>query len=145
MDQQNWIDAHGHMFQFFGGSAVMLVPDNLKTGVDHNKDWFTPQINRSYQELAEYYHTAVIPARVRRPKDKPSAESTVRTVSTRIIAALRHQKFFTLSELNQAVWEKLEAHNQAPFTKREGSRLQVFQDQEKGFLQKLPAAPFELA
>ena len=123
----------------------MLVPDNLKTGVDHTQDWYTPQINRTYHELAEYYNTAVVPARVRRPKDKSGAEGTVGVVSTRIIAALRNRKFFSLHEMNQAVREKLEEHNQAPFAKREGSRSSVFQNQEKAFLQKLPTAPFELA
>jgi len=145
MDMENWITAHVNMFRYFGGSAVMLVPDNLKTGVDHTQDWYSPQINRTYHELAEYYNTAVVPARVRRPKDKSGAEGTVGVVSTRIIAALRNRKFFSLGELNQAVREKLEEHNRAPFAKREGSRSSVFLNQEKAFLQKLPAAPFELA
>lgn len=103
MDMENWINAHVNMFRYFGGSAIMLVPDNLKTGVDHTQDWYTPQINRTYHELAEYYNTAVVPARVRRPKDKSSAEGTVGVVSTRIIAALRNRKFFSLNEINVSV------------------------------------------
>ena len=145
MDMENWIHAHVNMFRYFGGSTVMLVPDNLKTGVDHTKDWFTPQINRTYREMAEHYNTVVMPARVRKPKDKPGAEGTVGVVSTRIIAALRNRKFFSIQELNQAIREKLEKHNHEPFSKREGSRSSVFQTQEKDFLQKLPAAQFELA
>ena len=145
MDMDNWIHAHVNMFRYFGGSTVMLVPDNLKTGVDHTKDWFTPQINRTYRELAEHYSTVVMPARVRKPKDKAGAEGTVGVVSTRIIAALRNRKFFSFQELNQAIREKLEKHNNEPFTKREGSRSSVFQTQERDFLQKLPAAQFELA
>jgi len=54
----------------------MLVPDNLKTGVDRS-DWYTPKINKTYHEMAEHYDTAVIPARVKHPKDKPAAEGTV--------------------------------------------------------------------
>lgn len=145
MDMENWIRVHVNMFQYFGGSAVMLVPDNLKTGVDHAGDWYTPQINRTYRELAEHYNTAVVPARVRKPKDKSSAEGTVGVVSTRIIAALRNRKFFSLEELNRAVRQRLDEHNQTPFTKREGSRYSVFQSQEKAFLHKLPTAQFELA
>ena len=132
-------------FQHDGGSAVMLVPDNLKTGVDHTNDWYTPQINRTYRELAEHYNTAVVPARVRKPKDKSGAEGTVGVVSTRIIASLRNRKFFSLEELNRAIRQKLDEHNKAPFTKREGSRYSVFQSQEKAFLHKLPTAQFELA
>ena len=101
MDMENWIHVHVNMFQHFGGSAVMLVPDNLKTGVDHTNDWYTPQINRTYRELAEHYNTAVVPARVRKPKDKSGAEGTVGVVSTRIIASLRNRKFFSLEELIQ--------------------------------------------
>ena len=142
---ENWIHVHVNMFQYFGGSAVMLVPDNLKTGVDHTNDWYTPQVNRTYQELAEHYNTAVVPARVRKPKDKSSAEGTVGVVSTRIIAALRNRKFFSLDELNRAIRQKLDEHNKTPFTKREGSRYSVFQSQEKAFLHKLPTAQFELA
>ena len=145
MDMENWIHVHVNMFQYFGGSAVMLVPDNLKTGVDHTNDWYTPQINRTYRELAEHYNTAVVPARVRKPKDKSSAEGTVGVVSTRIIAALRNRKFFSLEELNRAIRQKLDEHNKTPFTKREGSRYSVFQSQEKAFLHKLPTAQFELA
>ena len=145
MDMENWIHVHVNMFRYFGGSAVMLVPDNLKTGVDHNNDWYTPQINRTYRELAEHYNTAVVPARVRKPKDKSSAEGTVGVVSTRIIAALRNRKFFSLEELNRAILQKLDEHNSTPFTKREGSRYSVFQSQEKAFLHKLPTAQFELA
>ena len=145
MDMENWIHVHVNMFQYFGGSAVMLVPDNLKTGVDHTSDWYTPQINCTYRELAEHYNTAVVPARVRKPKDKSGAEGTVGVVSTRIIAALRNRKFFSLEELNRAVRQKLDEHNQMPFTKREGSRYSVFQSQEKAFLHKLPTAQFELA
>ena len=145
MDMENWIHVHVNMFQYFGGSAVMLVPDNLKTGVDHTNGWYTPQLNRTYQELAEHYNTAVVPARVRKPKDKSSAEGTVGVVSTRIIAALRNRKFFSLDELNRAIRQKLDEHNKTPFTKREGSRYSVFQSQEKAFLHKLPTAQFELA
>ena len=67
--QAAWNTAHVHMFQFFGGVPKILVPDNTKTAVVHNKRWEDPQVNRSYHELAEHYGTAIIPARIRHPKD----------------------------------------------------------------------------
>jgi transposase len=67
-DQESWISAHVNMYRFFSGVARILVPDNLKTGVQ-KIDWYTPIINKSYHEMAEHYNTAVIPARVRKPKD----------------------------------------------------------------------------
>jgi hypothetical protein len=76
--------------------------------------------------MAGHYDTAVVPARIRKPQDKPNVEGTVGIISTWIIAALRHQKYFTLVELNQAIGEKLEVFNRRPFQKKEGSRLSVF-------------------
>jgi hypothetical protein len=95
--------------------------------------------------MAEHYDTAVVPARVRRPKDKPGVEGTVGNISTWIIAALRHHKFFTLTELNQAIYELLEEFNKKPFQKKDGSRYSIFLEQEKPFLLPLPKTSFELA
>ena len=93
MDMESWITARIHVYQYFGGSTRMLIPDNLRTAVDHS-DRYTPKMNKTYHEMAEHYDTAVIPARVRAPKDKPSAEGTVGVISTWIIAAIRNEKFF---------------------------------------------------
>ena len=96
-------------------------------------------------ELAEYYGTAVIPARVRHPKDKPNAEGNVGHVSTWIIAALRDGKFFSLEELNQSIQLKLKAYNDRSFQKKTGSRSSLFQEEELPYLAKLPAVPYETA
>ena len=86
--QAAWITAHVHMYEYFGGVARILVPDNCKTTVDHNAGWKDQRINAVYQEMAEHYGTAIIPARVRAPKDKPNAEGSVGNISTWITAAL---------------------------------------------------------
>ena len=143
-NQESWIAAHVHAFAHFGGVTKILVPDNLKTGVEKSSG-SSPVINKSYQEMAEHYGTAVIPARVRKPKDKPSVEGAVGVASTWIIAALRNQTFFSLSELNASMREKLAELNQRPFQKRPGSRTSAFHDEEKHLLQPLPASPYELA
>ncbi len=143
-DQECWIAAHVNMYRFYGGVSKLLVPDNLKTGVVRT-DWYSPTINKVYHEMAEHYDTAVVPARVRKPKDKPNAEGTVGNISTWIIAVLRNQKYFSLPALNQAIREKLDAFNRKPFQKKEGSRLSLFLEQENPFLQPLPSTPYELA
>ena len=145
MEQKSWITAHVHMYEFFGGVARILVPDNCKTAVVHNGGWKDQQINETYQELAEHYGTAIIPARVRTPKDKPNAEGTVGNISTWITAALRNEQFFSLAELNRAIREKLEQFNQRLFQKKEGSRLSLFLEDEKPLLAPLPASRFELS
>lgn len=143
-NQECWTTAHVNMYKFFGGATRILIPDNLKTGVE-KATWYSPEINKTYQEMAEHYGTAVIPARVRKPKDKPNAEGSVKIISTWIIAALRNQKFFSLAELNNAIREKLQIYNSKPFQKKAGSRLSVFLEEEKPMLLPLPVAPYELA
>lgn len=142
--QDSWIAAHVNAYEFFNGSTRIVTPDNLKTGVTGHGDWYTPIINKIYHEMAEHYSTAVIPARVRHPKDKPSVESSVGNLSTWIIAALRNWQFFTLHELNEAVRKKLTAFNNKPFQKKPGSRAEVFEE-EKNFLLPLPVKAFEMA
>ncbi len=122
----------------------MVVPDNLKTGVD-KPSTTEPVINRTYQELAEHYQTIIMPARVSHPKDKPTVEGAVGIISTWIIASLRNQLFFTISELNQAIREKLIEFNTKGFQKRNGSRLTAFMEEEKFALLALPASPYEMA
>lgn len=140
----SWIKAHVHMYQYFGGVAKILVPDNCKTAVIHNKNWNDPQLNPTYYELAEHYGTAIIPARVRSPKDKPNVEGTVGNISTWIIAALRNEQFFSLNELNNAIRCRLEEFNKRLFQKKEGSRTELFLHEELPLLAPLPATSFEL-
>lgn len=143
--QQAWITAHVHMYEYFGGVTRILVPDNCKTAVIHTNDWYNQQVNAVYHEMAEHYNTAIIPARVRAPKDKPNAEGSVGVISTWITAALRNEQFFSLAELNKAIRKKLEAFSRRPFQKREGSRYEIFYNEELPLLAKLPATPYELA
>ena len=145
MKLKSWITAHVHMYEFFGGVARILVPDNCKTAVVHNGGWKDQQINETYREMAEHYGTAIIPARIRTPKDKPNAEGMVGNISTWITAALRNEQFFSLAELNRAIREKLEQFNQKLFQKKEGSRLGLFLEDEKPLLASLLASRFELS
>ena len=144
MTSESWITAHKNAFKYFGGVPRILIPDNLKTGVEKASK-YDPIINKIYQEMAEHYNTVVLPARVRKPKDKASAEGTVGNITTWIIAALRNQQFFTLSEINKQVHVKLEEFNARPFQKKPGSRFTAFFEEEKAFLMPLPASPYEIA
>jgi len=144
--ERAWITAHVHMYEFFGGVTPILVPDNAPTATNRKQsDKYEPVLIQSYQELAQHYNTAIIPARVRTPKDKPNAEGNVGHVSTWITAALRNEQFFSLAELNQEIRRKLKKYNEANFEKKEGSRLSLFLEEEKPFLAALPATRFELA
>ena len=143
--QRSWITAHVHMYEYFGGVTRILVPDNTTTAVIHNNDWYNQELNTIYHEMAEHYNTAIIPARVRAPKDKPNAEGSVGVISTWITAALRNEQFFSLAELNKSIRRKLEEFVNRPFQKKEGTRYEIFRDEELPLLAKLPATPYELA
>lgn len=102
MKQESWLMCHVHDYEYFGGVTRVLVPDNLKTGVTANTRYET-QLNESYRELAEYYGTAIVPARVRKPQDKGLVEKSVGFSTTWITAALRERKFFSFAEAREAV------------------------------------------
>jgi hypothetical protein len=86
-------------FAYFQVVPKIIVPDNLKTGVTRS-DQYDPTINKTYQDKAEHYGTAIIPVHLRKPPEKPNVESAVNLPSTWIRASLRNQKFFSLHELN---------------------------------------------
>lgn len=144
MKSESWLNCHAHTYTYLGGVTRLLIPDNLKTGIVKNTRYETI-INRSYQELAEYYGTAIVPCRVNRPQDKSLVEGSVKYVSTWIVAALRNRKFFSLQEINEAVADKLEELNQYPFKKREGNRNSAYLEEEKTFMKQLPLTPYEPA
>jgi transposase len=86
-NQCNWNYGHVRAIEFFGGVVKIVVPDNLKTGVQ-KPNYYEPDINPAYQELAEYYQFAVLPARVKKPKDKGKIENGVQNVERWVTPAL---------------------------------------------------------
>ncbi|SJN37509.1 Mobile element protein [Microbacterium esteraromaticum] len=145
MRQDTWLRANAAMFDWFGGSVPRIVPDNLKAGVISHPAEGEVVLNDAYRELAAHYSAAVLPGRVRKPKDKASVEGTVGNVATSVIAALRDRTFATLPELRAAVYERVVAYNAEPFQKRAGSRRTVFEAEEKPLLRPLPAVAFEIS
>ncbi|MDP0529346.1 IS21 family transposase [Lacticaseibacillus paracasei] len=143
----DWLQCHVHAYNYFGGVTEVLVSDNLKVGVTKHKK-HQVVLNPMYRDLADHYGTVVMPARVRTPKDKPTVEGSVGTLSTWVIAALRNETFFTLEELNKAVGIKLAEFNRRPYTKKHKqckNREEGFETEERFALHPLPNTPFEMA
>jgi len=140
----DWVDVHVHAWEFFGGVAAITVPDNLKSAVTRPCR-YEPELNPTYQHLAEHYNTAVIPARVRKPRDKAKVEAGVLLAERWIIAVLRHRKFFSLGELNAAIRQLLIKLNDRPFKKMSGSRAELFRSLDAPALQALPGIRYEFA
>ena len=134
-DQQleAWIQAHIHALEFFGGVPTLTAPDNAKTAVTRACR-YDPDLNPTYQDFAVHYGMGVVPARPYKPRDKAKVERGVQVVERWIVAALRNRKFFSLSELNQAIRELLVRLNERPFRKRDGSRASLFHTRWKNML-----------
>jgi transposase len=140
----DWIASHCRAYAYIGGVPEVTVPDNLKSGV---KDpcFYEPDINPTYLDMAQHYGTAVIPARVAKPKDKAKVETGVLIVERWILARLRNHQFFSLQQLNEAISDLLPDLNQKPFQKLPGSRQSTFLAIDKPALKPLPQTPYEFA
>ena len=141
-NQADFINAHVHAFEYFGGTPRMLVPDNLKAAIIKTHR-YEPDINPAFQQMAEHYGVAIIPARPYKPKDKAKVEVAVLIVERWIMARLRHQTFFTLASLNQAILALLDELNDRPFKKLPGSRRSQFEQLDRPLLQPLPKHRYE--
>jgi transposase len=140
----DWIASHARAFAYFGGVPWIVVPDNLKTGIT-KACFYEPDINPTYLDMANHYGTAVIPTRVRKPKDKAKVETGVQIVERWILARLRDRQFFGLHSLNQAITLLLAELNQKPFQKLPGSRKSLFEALDRPALKPLPAYPYQYA
>ena len=138
----DWIGSHLRAFEFFGAVPEIVVPDNLKSAVT-KACRYEPGVNRTYEEMAQHYGVAVIPARPCKPRDKAKVEAGVQIVQRWILAALRKRTFFSLGELNEAVAELLVKLNERPFRKREGSRRTLFESLDRPAMRPLPAEPYQ--
>jgi len=139
-----WIGAHVRMFREFGGVSHVLVPDNLKSGVKHACH-YEPELNPTYHDFASHHGIAVIPTGVNKPKHKAKVENAVLIAQRWIIAVLRNRTFFSLSELNEAIGEAVDAINNRKMRGIDKSRRELFEEIDKPALKPLPAEPYEYA
>lgn len=130
-------------FYYYGGVPAAVVPDNLKSAVTKSNK-YEPTLNETFADFASHYGTTVLPARAFRPRDKALVENAVRLIYSRIYVKVRANTYYSLAELNAAIREALEAHNNAPLRGRNYSRRQQFEEIERPALMPLPAMRYEL-
>lgn len=140
----DWIGSHVRAFEYFGGATEIVTPDNPRSGVTRPCR-YEPDLNPTYQDFAAHYGIAIIPARVRKPRDKAKVEAGVLLVERWILARLRNRAFFSLTELNEAIAELLEDLNNRPFKKLPGTRRKLYEELDRLALKPLPLNPFEYA
>jgi transposase len=138
----DWLGSHVRALECFGGVPRAIVPDNLKSGVK-KAHRYEPEINPAYQDFAEHYGVAILPTRVRKPRDKAKVETGVLVVERWILARLRNHTFFSLGDLNATIRGLLERLNTRPFKKLAGSRRSRFEDLERAALRALPIRAYE--
>jgi transposase len=140
----DWIGSHQRAFEYFGGVTELLIPDNLRSGINRTCR-YDPDVNPTYQDMASHYGAAVMPARVRKPRDKAKAEAGVQLVERWILAVLRKRVFFSLGELNGAIEELLARLNGKAFKKLPGSRRLQYEAIDRPALRPLPGVRYEYA
>jgi transposase len=143
-EMAHWIAAHVRMLEFFEGAPQILVPDCLKGAVT-TACRYEPLLNRTYQDLAAHYGTAVIPARPYHPKDKPKVEAGVQVAERWLLAVLRNRTFFSFAEMNEAIRPLLEALNNRQMKHLGASRRQLYERLDRPALRTLPVNRYELA
>ena len=124
--KHSFILSHVRAFNYFGGVPEIVVPDNLKSAVTRS-DLYEPVINETYREMAEHYGTVIIPTRPYKPKDKAKVELSVKLAQQRILAKIRHRQFFSIEDLNEAIWELLDELNDRPIKKLNKSRRELYE------------------
>ncbi len=139
---QDWVRSHIRALEYFRCAPNAFVPDNLKSGVT-KASFYEPEINALYEKFAEHYSTAILPARVRKPKDKSVVESNILHLQRFIFGRLRNCTFFRLADLNQAVWEVLKLYNDRPMQQYKKSRKERFELLDKPYAKSLPSESFQ--
>lgn len=141
---ESWCDGHAAAFEYFDGCPRIVVPDNPKPVITKACP-YEPDVNPSFAQMAAHYNIAVMPARVRKPKDKAKVEAAVGLATRWILAVLRNRTFFSLAEARVAVRELLERLNDRQFKKIPGSRRTLYDVVDRPFLKPLPVVPYEFA
>ena len=140
----DWIGAHVNALDFLGGVTKAAVPDNLKAGIT-KPSRYEPGVNRTYQDLADHYGFVVLPARIRKPRDKAKVEVAVQIVSRYVLGRLRNRRFFSLDELNAAVRDCVTAINAKVMQRLGKSRNELFQTLDRPALKPLPTERYQYA
>lgn len=140
--EPQWISVNNNALSYFGGVPSIVVCDNCKQAVIVNDDWIHPTLNKDYAEWADHNKTAIIPAKVKKPKYKSSVENAVGILEKGVFLDLDELPFFSLEQFNRTLWEKLDKLNDAKLKNREYSR-RYYWAEEKLELLSLPPHPYE--
>lgn len=141
--KEDFIRVCENTMHYIGGVPAAIVPDNLKAAVVKSHR-YEPTLNQTFEAFAHHYDTCILPARAYKPRDKALVEGAVRIMYTRIYLPVRQKTYYSLAELNKAIWENLEIHNNQKLQGRTYSRRMQFEEIERRELKVLPVERFEM-
>ena len=141
--KEDFITACENAFYYYGGAPRAMVTDNLKAAVT-KAGRYEPILNEEFERFAEHYGVAVLPARVRKPKDKSLVENAVKLTYTSIFTRIDSLHCPDLKSLNAAIRSALELHNNGCLTGRNYSRRSYFEDVEKEVLAPLHPIRYQI-
>lgn len=140
--EPQWIEVNNHALEYFGGVPAIVVCDNCKQAVIANKDWIEPELNKDFAEWADHNRTAIMPAKVRKPKYKSSVEASVGILEKGIFHDLEERRYFSLKQFNSDLWDGIEKVNREPFKKKEHNRY-YYWEEERLELMALPSTQYQ--
>ncbi len=140
---EDWLRSNERALRYYDGVPKAIVPDNLRSGVSWSSR-YEPGINALFDDFAEHYRTVILPTRVASPQDKALVENAVKLIYQRVYAPLRNRTFYSLEELNEAIWDRLEQHNSTQFQRLGITRRELFEDVERQALGSLPPERYPL-
>jgi transposase len=140
--EPQWIEVNNNALKYFGGAPAIVVCDNCKQAVIANKDWIEPDLNKDYAEWADHNRTAIMPAKVRKPKYKSSVEASVGILEKGIFHDLEERRYFSLNQFNSDLWSGIEKVNKEPFKKKEHNRY-YYWEEERLELMALPSTQYQ--
>jgi len=143
-DKKDWLEAHVNALEAFNCAPAALVPDNCKTAVI-KACRYDPQKNREYCDLAERYNLAILPTRVKKPRDKAGVEGGVLIAQRRILGALRDQAFFSLADLNGAIQSIVARSTRSPSRNAKVRANSLFEQYDRPAAQTLPQRRYQYA
>jgi hypothetical protein len=142
MKSRNWLACHRRMYAYYGGVPHVTVPDCLRQGVV-KCHLYDPDLNEDYAYLAAHFATAIVPARVRRPRDKAIVEGLVKILSRYFRFRFRRSRFTSIAEINRALMVCVERINDQQHRRFRVSRRERFATIERAKLKPLPTAEFD--
>jgi len=141
--KEDFINSCENALHYFGGAPQAIVTDNLKSAVTKSSK-YEPTLNEAFSDFILHYNIAALPAGPYKPKHKALVEGVVKIIYKTIYAVINDRIFTSLEELNKAIREALEEHNNRPMKNRPYTRRQLFEEVERQELQSLPLRRYDL-